>query len=314
MATKSISQLDSASSVSASDLYEVAVPDAQSVSGYASKKESGAQIATFFHEQLQNNNLNTTAKTIVGAINEVDSEGVKWSEQNILGAKNLIPFDTYNPSGYEQNGITFTVNENGFVIANGTKTTASYNSTFNLSERRENTGLFLQNGTYILTGCPSGGGTTTYEIGVAYMNSDNVYTNYGFDDGDGLEFTVNGSYYSASGAWVRIFCVLRGGTASADNLTFRPMIRLNSIKNSEYTPPSKTNRKLMLEAKNLLNNIATNETSENASKSYAIGDYMFYKDKFYKVTSAITKGGAITIDTNISETTIGAELKAALTT
>lgn len=172
---------------------------------------------------------------------------VRWSENNLLGAKNLLPHNPYNPSGYVQNGITFDVLEDGTVVADGTKTTAANNSTFNISERYENTGLFLPNGTYFLSGCPEGGGTTTYQIGAAYLNSSNTYTSYGFDNGEGVEFTVDGSRYSDDGAWVRIFITIRGGYASVSDMQFNPMLRLASISDDTYTPPAMTNRNLTLE-------------------------------------------------------------------
>lgn len=75
MATKSISQLDSASTMALGDLLEIAEPNAQSVSGYTSKKISiGSQLAPYIQGTVQNASLNTSDKTLVGAINEVDSD------------------------------------------------------------------------------------------------------------------------------------------------------------------------------------------------------------------------------------------------
>ena len=469
MATKSISQLDTAASVSASDLYEVAIPDVQSASGYASKKESGAQIATFFHNGVQNTNLNTTNKTLVGAINEVDEDSVKWTEQNFLGAKNLLPYQYYDNSGITSANVTFTVDENGWVHCKGTSTG---NAIFACSSRSVNGGMFLPNGTYIVNGCPEGGSTSTssgsYQLGVSATIDGGAY-NYCYEAGDGAEFTVNGDDFSNDGAWVSVRVICQN-TVVTDSLVFKPMIRLASIADESYTPPSETNRELTLKkvswdsanflgAKNVIpypyyhgqsyshngvdftvgddgtitangrasgnaryffayelnlkngtyilsdggvgtandylgivyylksapsttlyidltdkgeiiftkddtwdratirlwirNNtevsykkyypmlrpvsvinkeyeaqaesnrtltlykcsmslIANVENSDTASNAYSIGDYMFHYGKFYKVTAAITQGGAITSGTNVTETTLGAELKAAL--
>lgn len=465
MATKSISQLDSASSVSASDLYEVAVPDAQSVSGYASKKESGAQIATFFHEQLQNNNLNTTAKTIVGAINEVDSEDVKWSEENYLGAKNLLqcPYDT---TGANPRGATFEVLENGGIHISGTVGTTNdgyiYIVSYNFESAMELNGLikfgFHGSGTNIdkvnfngakrvtssgtrtsIGSSEEGAGhfveynanesdarydfefkltkNTTYDVTVYPMVmyasiADESYTPpsetnreltlkkvswdsanflgaknvipYPYYHGqsyshNGVDFTVgddgtitangrasgnarfffaydinleNGTYILSDGGvgtandylgivyylksapsttqyidltdageviftkddtWDRatIRLWLRNNT-EVSNKKYYPMLRPVSVVNKEYEAQAESNRTLTL-FKCSMSSIATVENSDMASKAYSIGDYMFHYGKFYKVTSAISQGGAITINTNIAETTIGAELKAALT-
>lgn len=66
------------------------------------------------------------------------------------------------------------------------------------------------------------------------------------------------------------------------------------------------------EAKALFDNIATTEATTTASKAYTQGDYLILNGKFYRVTSAISSGGTITVGTNVSATTIAAELKAAL--
>ena len=47
-----------------------------------------------------------------------------------------------------------------------------------------------------------------------------------------------------------------------------------------------------------------------ASQNYAIGDYLIFADKFCKASAAIATGEALAIGTNLTQTTIGAELKA----
>ena len=73
MATKSISQLDTQATANETDLFEVAMVDANSASGYASKKESAAAIADAIVGSYQYplRITGTTAKTIAGAINEL---------------------------------------------------------------------------------------------------------------------------------------------------------------------------------------------------------------------------------------------------
>lgn len=309
MATKSISQLDTASSLALGDLFETAIPDTNSATGYTSRKTSLTNMADFIQSTAANNSLETTAKTIVGAINEVDAESVKWEQENILGCKNLIPYKTYDPSGTVQNGIKFDVNEDGTIIANGTKVNINNNATFNITERYVDGGMFLPNGTYILTGCPSGGSVYTYQLGAAYLSASNVYSSYGFDDGEGVEFTVNGSRYSEKGCYVRIFFTFRGGYASADNIEIKPMIRLKGISDANYTAPTLPNRNLTL-YKLDGENVAPLEFTDLASIAYTAGEYMIWRGKLYKVTAPISAGGAITDGTNVTQTTIGAELKA----
>lgn len=71
MANKSISQLDAAVSASNDDLFETAIPDVGSASGYTSKKHTMAVIADHIASTVVYPALGTTAKTIVGALNEL---------------------------------------------------------------------------------------------------------------------------------------------------------------------------------------------------------------------------------------------------
>ena len=84
----------------------------------------------------------------------------------------------------------------------------------------------------------------------------------------------------------------------------------------EIYDPNDTDRPsitdLAEEAADIFANIATVEASTTASKAYVQGDYLILDGKFYKVTAAIASGGTITVDTNVTQTTIAAELKAAL--
>lgn len=56
--------------------------------------------------------------------------------------------------------------------------------------------------------------------------------------------------------------------------------------------------------------IAPVERSVTSSANYAVGDYLILNNTLYKVTSAIAAGGKITVGTNVTATTIMAEIKA----
>lgn len=68
---KPISQLITAEQTGASDLYELAIPNAMTETGYISRKISASELANLIVSRLQYQGLNTDAKTILGAINEV---------------------------------------------------------------------------------------------------------------------------------------------------------------------------------------------------------------------------------------------------
>lgn len=70
MATKSISQLDTAATLNTGDLFETAIPDVGSASGYASKKMTLAQLADFAANDVVYPDFKTSAKSITGAVNQ----------------------------------------------------------------------------------------------------------------------------------------------------------------------------------------------------------------------------------------------------
>ena len=140
---------------------------------------------------------------------------------NVYGSKNLLPNNAPSQVKY---GVTFTVNDDGTVTANGTATNfTSISTTFTLPA-----------GNYILSGCPSGGSGNTYRISI---NNRDTSTNLGFDYGSGFEFTLNEETN------LIVYFDIRGGY-TASNLTFYPMIRLASIEDDTYAPYAKSNKEL----------------------------------------------------------------------
>lgn len=125
------------------------------------------------------------------------------------------------------NGVTFTVNDDGSVTCNGTATS---NAIIDVSFAPS-----FDDGTYILSGCPEGGGNTTYMLYYA-----NWYDTSYEDVGNGIEikpFDVS-AYPNAR---VRIK-VSSGVTVS--NLTFYPMIRKAEITDDTYEPYYMNNKEL----------------------------------------------------------------------
>lgn len=70
MATKSISQLDTAATLDNGDLFETAIPDVGSASGYASKKMTLAQLADYAANDVVYPDFKTSAQSITGAVNQ----------------------------------------------------------------------------------------------------------------------------------------------------------------------------------------------------------------------------------------------------
>ena len=140
------------------------------------------------------------------------------------GAKNLLNvFDASSGQTATIAGVTWTVNADGTVTANGT---ATANSFFYILPN--NTNVVLSQGATVMTGCPAGGGETTYE-----MQTVTVGGAIRHDYGSGAE-QVGGYSYRYVALTVR-----NGYTA--DNLVFKPMVCLKAAhdltpKFVPYTP------------------------------------------------------------------------------
>ena len=130
------------------------------------------------------------------------------------GAKNRLPFNdlaaikkqntsgTWNGNAYtHNNGVTFTVNDDFSVSVNGTATGG--NAVLVLSPVG---GFTVEEGNWVLSGCPEGGSGTTYSIAIAGTVS---------DTGNTAEFTA------VTSKLVRLYIV--SGT-TADGLIFKPMV------------------------------------------------------------------------------------------
>lgn len=303
MATKSISQLDSAVSLALGDLFEIAEPDAQSQTGYASKKISLSQEAAFIQENVESQNLNTTSKTLVGAINEVDSEGVKWSENNVIGGKNLLIFpytETYDTE------LTVVYLPNGGVKVSCSNISAI--RLIRLQTRGQNTDLWIDPSKRYklsLVSDKKSSDASGCAISLIYYNgSTNLQNATAYANGE--ESIVN--VPSTNPNLIECYLLIPKST-TLDNETFYPMIRNEEVLDGTWMPYADTNHGLSINKADLTQ-IATVEMGKTASKAYAIGDYMIWQNEFYKVTAAISQGGAITRNTNVSQTTIGAELTA----
>lgn len=118
------------------------------------------------------------------------------------------------------NGVTFTVNTDGTVKANGTASSAA--EFVIKSDVSGNTYAGM-----ILSGCPNGGGGSTYRLFEQVQGS--PWTYLASDGGGGA--TLPTTTY----ATVRFIIRVESGV-SVNNLVFKPMIRLASITDSTYQP------------------------------------------------------------------------------
>ena len=146
-----------------------------------------------------------------------DIEVVTGNNKIIVSGKNLLPPD--NNTSTTINGVTFTRNSDGSVLVNGT---ATANAQYITSKN-----FMLEDGkTYILSGCPNGGSTSTYMLNINqyYNNTSHVLNNIGYNQ----KFT----YVLDSKNSNSIYIYIVSGT-KCDNLLFKPMV---SINGGDYEP------------------------------------------------------------------------------
>ena len=162
----------------------------------------------------------------VDAVEEEMSNQLDWMRDIIDGkGKNLLNvFDAYSGQTTTINGVTWTVNNDGTVTANGT---ATANSFFYVTPSNSN--IVFSSYRTIMTGCPAGGSDSTYEMQTVQIGGATHH-----DYGSGVEQVSGYSYRYV------VLTVRNGYTAN--NLVFKPMICLKDVYDitSEfvsYTPP-----------------------------------------------------------------------------
>lgn len=146
-----------------------------------------------------------------------EAEYVDYAEQKWHRVrKNLLP---NTATSMTINGITYTVNEDGSITCNGT----AKNST----EFTVKLDFLLSAGNYRLTGCPSGGGFSSYYLRAWYSSSGVLKWLYDF--GSSRDFTLTNT------TAMRCSIVIEKAQV-VDNITFYPMIRKADIEDDTYEP------------------------------------------------------------------------------
>lgn len=136
--------------------------------------------------------------------------------------KNFLCCPYYSESGYVSAGITYTVKDDGTIMASGTATGTSI---FRVSYgwEPETNCVRLEPGTYTLSGCPAGGlDSGTYVVELYKVNPDGTGNErFAVDTGNGVTFTLDKAQL------VRCSCVIYSGTL-ASGLTFKPQLEKGS--------------------------------------------------------------------------------------
>lgn len=198
------------------------------------------------------------------------------------GAKNLVPV-TQTTQTFTKNGqtITFTVNPSGYpegtVIVNGTYPEDIVLSLYGSSTNRLiDAGILVKGKSYHISGCPSGGGNSTYWLHFNYRNAQSQSVEVK-EQGSGLDVTIPSDSNGGGNLGVYI-----KGNVTCNNVVFKPMITLADYPLSDYAhyvPYAKTNRELTEISTPIIYKFETADADANVTylKSQAIkmGDMVF---------------------------------------
>lgn len=131
-----------------------------------------------------------------------------YSKQTQTTGAQLIRYP-YRQNGFTNNGITYTVSDDGVITANGTATETSF--FFMASEASG----WRPSGEVFLSGCPSGGSLTTYRIQLYNYNAEEAFA---IDNGEGTAI----NFTNADSSWN--LCIRIASGYTANNLVFKPML------------------------------------------------------------------------------------------
>lgn len=283
---------------------EITVNDGEVVSIYLHMGTSGVSSGNKHYVMIRPSTVaDATYQEPTLTNRQITDRKVEWKHQNLLGAKNLFSYPYNNIIGASR-GVNYELQADGSYYLHGTNNNQTTNSYIyivgtawademtidkNMKIRWEGTGTGLENVTLNITKRTGSSGSR--------INVTNLVKDTDFE-----LIPESNTKYDFQFAVTKL--------TSVDAYVF-PMMRYADIVDTEYMPPSRSNRELTV-GKVDVTEIAPLEQSNIASQTYAVGDYMFWYGGFYKVSTAMASGDTITTS-KLTKTTLGAELKSALT-
>lgn len=204
------------------------------------------------------------------------------SQQATRSGKNLLDNTATTKIS---NGITFTVNSDKTVLADGTNDTSANSSL--IINRYD-----LSPGTYILNGCPSGGASNTYRLAIQETGSYSILGSIDIGNGSG-EFTID----TTTNVQIAIF-IQKGLTIN--NLLFKPMLREATIADDTYeqygASPS-------LDYLSEIENLEGENICPSLNTTRTINGVTFTKNKDGSITMNGTATAETTYPINVNTTT-----------
>ena len=188
-------------------------------------------------------------------------------------------------------GINWTVNADDKSISVWGTATARVDIPF----WTQKTGI-LPSGNYILSGCPSGGGASTYRIQLWDNTAQAGYN----DTGAGVNVAYDATHTTT--CQITIFSGANVGTQQ-NPTKFYPMIRVPGTS-ADYVPHSDS-LQAQVEAKADDADIAPIENGTTASRTYKKGQHFWRDGDFCVATASISQGGSFTLNTNYTASNVG---------
>lgn len=181
-----------------------------------------------------------------------------YSVMGQMGAKNLISYPYYDPSGRTNRGITFTYDKDGIITANGS-TNANDQAYMTLDDFSR--GLVLHsNKKYTLTCEKTNDNNKGFAV-LYFKNADNtaktVSTHVVYEDGttqnvnrDYVSLLYNNVAHTSATFWVDTDTIyitqarIHTNSGTITNAVLKPMLRLAEDTDNTYQPYAKTNKEL----------------------------------------------------------------------
>lgn len=190
--------------------------------------------------------------------------------------RNLLTYPYYHTT-FTENGITFTDNKDGTVTANGTSTAQARFRPFH--QTVESGKIWLEPGTYFVSGCPSGGSASTW-LWEAFDADNNV--TLAKDYGKGAKFTLT------AGTHVRGSLIIQSGVTVSKQV-WKPQIEKGSSATS-FIKGDATGQ-LWFDI-GTLSNAPFNAVKKNGIKVYPISVRQYVNGAWVKKTAKTYQNGA----------------------
>ena len=224
--------------------------------------------------------LSGSKLTVEDALQGLNEEKFTYADNGVLGAKNLLP---NNATSQTINGVTFTVNADGSVTANGT---ATANAVFVIHDRVTDD-LNISSGNYIGSGITNG---VSGELFMRFFCTRNGSA-YVYGDIFNGEITINVQSGDIIGCLINI-----ASGQTVNNFTFYPMLRLASDPDDTYVPYAMTNREITEEL--TVQESAVTDIVEGATIS-DLGNHLLKYGKVVYLTISLSN---VNITTSWSDT------------